>query len=106
MVVKRKERKRLYTLSRTPFILRRHDMVKQVITPCLFILFSTTNQNQHNFFKDIPIYLQSVYIHSNTRTISKLYVEKRGRVEECSVVPLRDKRVKTLCGCRGKKVTN
>jgi hypothetical protein len=53
------------------------------------------------FFKDFPIYLQSVYIHSNT--ISKLYVEKRGRVEECSVAPLRDKRVKTLCGCREKK---
>jgi ribosomal protein L19 len=48
--------------------------------------------------------LQSVYIHSNT--ISKLCVEKRGRVEECSVALLRDKRVKTLCGCRGKKGTN
>jgi hypothetical protein len=46
--------------------------------------------------------LQSVYIHSNT--ISKLCVEKRGWVEECSVAPLRDKRVKTLCGCRGKRV--
>jgi hypothetical protein len=33
-----------------------------------------------------------------------LCVEKRGRVEECSVAPLRDKRVKTLCGCRGKRV--
>jgi hypothetical protein len=44
-----------------------------------------------------PIYLQSVYIHLNT--ISKLCAEKRGRVEECSVAPLRDKRVKTLCGC-------
>jgi hypothetical protein len=39
-------------------------------------------------------------------TISKLCVEKRGRVEECSVAPLRDKRVKTLCGCRRKKCTN
>jgi hypothetical protein len=48
------------------------------------------------FFLDFPIYLQSVYIHSNT--ISKLCVGKRGRVEECSVAPLRDKRVKTLCG--------
>jgi hypothetical protein len=47
------------------------------------------------FFLDFPIYLQSVYIHSNT--ISKLCVEKWGRVEECSVTPLRDKRVKTLC---------
>jgi hypothetical protein len=28
-------------------------------------------------------------------TIIKLCVEKRGRVEECSVAPLRDKRVKT-----------
>jgi hypothetical protein len=38
------------------------------------------------FFGDFPSYLQSVYIHSNT--ISKLCVEKRGRVEECSVAPL------------------
>jgi hypothetical protein len=36
--------------------------------------------------------------------ISKLCVEKRGRVEECSVAPLRDKRVKTLCGCRRKRI--
>jgi hypothetical protein len=43
-------------------------------------------------------------IHSNT--ISKLCVEKRGRVEECSVAPLHDKKVKTLNGCRGKKFTN
>jgi hypothetical protein len=54
------------------------------------------------FFKDFPIFLQSVYIHSNT--ISKLCVEKRGRVEECSVTPLRDKRVKNFCGCREKSV--
>jgi hypothetical protein len=54
------------------------------------------------FFLDFPIYLQSVYIHSNT--ISKLCVEKRGWVEECSVAPLSDKRVKTLCGYRGKRV--
>jgi hypothetical protein len=54
------------------------------------------------FFLNFPIYLQSVYIHLNT--ISKLCVEKRGRVEECSVAPLRNKRVKTLCGCRGKNV--
>jgi hypothetical protein len=33
-------------------------------------------------------------------TFSKLCVEKRGRVEECSVASLRDKRGKTLCGCR------
>jgi hypothetical protein len=46
--------------------------------------------------------LQSVYIHLNT--ISKLCVEKRGWVEECSVAPLRDNRVKTLCGCRGKRL--
>jgi hypothetical protein len=52
------------------------------------------------FFLDFPIYLQSVYIHSNT--ISKLCVDKRGRIEECSVATLRDKRVKTLCGCREK----
>jgi hypothetical protein len=48
-------------------------------------------------FLYFPIYLQSVYIHSNT--ISKLCAEKGGRVEECSVAPLREKRVKTLCGC-------
>jgi hypothetical protein len=54
------------------------------------------------FFFNFPIYLQSVYIHLNT--IRKLCVEKRGRVEECSVAPLRDKRVKTLCGCWGKRV--
>jgi ribosomal protein L19 len=53
---------------------------------------------------DFPIYLQSVYIHSNI--IRKLCVEKRGRVEECSVAHLRDKRVKTLCGCREKNGTN
>jgi hypothetical protein len=56
------------------------------------------------FFLDFPIYLQSVYIHSNK--ISKLCDEKRGRVEECSVAPLRNERVKNLCGCRGKKGTN
>jgi hypothetical protein len=53
------------------------------------------------FFFNFTIYLQSVYIHLNT--ISKLCVEKRGSVEECSVAPHRDKRVKTLCGCREKK---
>jgi hypothetical protein len=60
----------------------------------------------HNkFFFNFPIYLQSVYIHLNT--ISKLCVEMRGRVEECSVAPLRDKRVKTLCGwLSGKESTN
>jgi hypothetical protein len=54
------------------------------------------------FFLDFPIYLQSVEIHSNT--ISKLCVGKRGRVEDCSVAPFCDKRVKTLCGCRRKSV--
>jgi hypothetical protein len=49
---------------------------------------------QFFFFLDFPIYSQSVYIHSNT--ISKWCVGKRGRVEERSVAPLRDKRVKTL----------
>jgi hypothetical protein len=29
---------------------------------------------------------------------------KRGRVEECSVTPLRNKGAKTLSGCRGKRV--
>jgi hypothetical protein len=47
--------------------------------------------------------LFAIYIHT-LNTISKLCVEKRGRVEECSVAPLCDKRVKTLCGCREKRV--
>jgi hypothetical protein len=34
-------------------------------------------------------------------TFSKWCVGKRGRVEECSVAPLRNRRVKTLCGCQG-----
>jgi hypothetical protein len=33
-------------------------------------------------------------------TFSKWCVGKRGRVEECSVAPLRNKRLKTWCGCR------
>jgi hypothetical protein len=53
-------------------------------------------------FLNFPIYLHSVYIHINT--IGKLCVWKRGRVEECSVAPLRDKMIKTLCGCREKRV--
>jgi hypothetical protein len=56
------------------------------------------------FFLYFQIYLQSVYIHSNT--ISEWCVGKRERVEECSVAPLHDKRVKTLCGCREKKGIN
>jgi hypothetical protein len=56
------------------------------------------------FFLDFPICLQSVHIHLNT--ISKWCVGTRGRVEECSVALLRNKRVKTLCGCRGKNGTN
>jgi hypothetical protein len=49
------------------------------------------------YFLNFPIYLQSLTIHSDT--FSKWCVGKRGRVEECSVAPLRNKRVKTLCGC-------
>jgi hypothetical protein len=45
------------------------------------------------FFLDFPIYLQSVEIHSDT--FSKLCVGKRGWVEERSVAPFRNKRVKT-----------
>jgi hypothetical protein len=59
-------------------------------------------ETRYDLFLDSPIYLQSVYMYSNT--IRKLCVEKRGRVEEFSVAPLRDKRVKTLCGCREKRV--
>jgi hypothetical protein len=54
------------------------------------------------FFFNFPIYLKSVEMHSDT--FSKWCVGKRGRVEECSVAPLRNKRVKTVCGCRGKRV--
>jgi hypothetical protein len=55
-------------------------------------------------FLDFPIYLQSVEILSDS--FSKWCVGKRGRVEECSVAPHRNKRVKTLCACQEKKVTN
>jgi hypothetical protein len=37
-------------------------------------------------------------------TFSKWCVGKRGRVEECSLAPLRNKRVKTLCGCQEKRI--
>jgi hypothetical protein len=36
-------------------------------------------------------------------TFSKWCGGKRGLAEECSVAPLRNKRVKTLCGCREKR---
>jgi hypothetical protein len=53
------------------------------------------------FFFNFPVYLQSVEIHSDI--FNKWCVWKRGRVEECSVASLRNKRVKTLRGCRGEK---
>jgi hypothetical protein len=69
----------------------------------IWALVDLLNLSFEIFFTfNLPIYLQSVYIHSNTIRC----VGKRGLVEECSVAPLRDKRVKTLCGCRGKKGTN
>jgi hypothetical protein len=37
-------------------------------------------------------------------TFSKWCVRKRGRIEECSVAPLCNKGVKTLCGCREERV--
>jgi hypothetical protein len=37
-------------------------------------------------------------------TFSKWCVGKRGRVEECSVAPPCNKRVKTLCGCLEQRV--
>jgi hypothetical protein len=58
-------------------------------------------QSTELFFLDFPIYLQSVDIHSDT--FSKWCVGKRGWVEECSVAPLRNERVKNLCGCREKR---
>jgi hypothetical protein len=54
------------------------------------------------FFLNFPIYLQFVTIHSDT--FSKWCVGKRGQVEERSVASLRNKRAKTLCGCREKWV--
>jgi hypothetical protein len=62
---------------------------------CYSILF-------YFIFLDFPIYLQSVEIYSDT--FRKCCVGERGRVEECSVAPLCNKRVKTVCGCRGKRV--
>jgi hypothetical protein len=44
------------------------------------------------FFLDFPIYLQYVEIHSIT--FSKWCVGKRGRLQECSVAPLRNNRLK------------
>jgi hypothetical protein len=72
-----------------------HVWASMVIVPCLHARWVS---DWDFFLLSFPIYLQSVYIHLNT--ISKLCVEKRERVDECSVAPLRDKRVKTLCGCR------
>jgi hypothetical protein len=37
-------------------------------------------------------------------TFSKWCVGMRRRIHECSVAPLRNNRVKTLCGCREKRV--
>jgi hypothetical protein len=79
-----------------------------ILSPAHSDIMCFTYMTQIFFFRfpnlfAICIYIY-IYIYSNT--ISKLCVEKRGRVEECSVAPLRDKRVKTLCGCRGKKGTN
>jgi hypothetical protein len=47
-----------------------------------------------NVFLNFPIYLQSVTVHSDT--FNKWCVGKRGRVEECSVAPICNKRVKTV----------
>jgi hypothetical protein len=56
------------------------------------------------FFKFPNLFV--ICIHT-LNTISKLCVEKRGPVEECSLAPLLDKRVKTLCGwLSGKESTN
>jgi hypothetical protein len=68
---------------------------------CCFLL-SNSKFVLHRIFFYFPIYLQSVEIHSDT--FIKWCVGKRGRVEECSVAPLRNKRVKTLCSGREKGV--
>jgi hypothetical protein len=60
------------------------------------------HNKMRDFFCNFPIYLRSVTIHSDT--FSKRCVGKRGRVEQCSVAPLRNKRAKTVCGCREKRV--
>jgi hypothetical protein len=52
------------------------------------------------FFLDFPIYLQSVEIQSANGVLGR-----EGGVEECSVAPLRNKRVKTVW-LSGKKDTN
>jgi hypothetical protein len=52
----------------------------------------------------MPQYFHHFFLFAICRdTFSKWCVGKRGRVEECSVAHLYNKRVKTLCGCRGKK---
>jgi hypothetical protein len=64
--------------------------------------YQPRNNLVEDFFLVFPIYLQTLEIHSDT--FSKWCVGKGRRVEEYSVAPLRNKRVKTLCGCREKRV--
>jgi hypothetical protein len=52
------------------------------------------------FFLDFQIYLQSVEIHSANDVLGG----RRQQVEQCSVAPLCNKRVKTLCGCQEERV--
>jgi hypothetical protein len=70
----------------------------------LSVIKHKAGENIH-FFLRFPN-LFAICIDTFKNTISKWCVGKRGRVEEFSVAPLRDKRVKTLCGCRDKKGTN
>jgi hypothetical protein len=74
------------------------EMCPSAGVPVWSVPHATLLHNNNIGFFNVPIYLQSAEIHSDT--FSKWCAGKRGRVEQCSVAPLRNKRVKTLCGCR------
>jgi hypothetical protein len=71
---------------------------------CWLILHVVNNPGRAFFFRFPKLFAIWIDTFKYVRTISKWCVGKRWRVEECSVAPLRDKRVKTLCGCREKRV--
>jgi hypothetical protein len=92
----------------------RHIAARGPVQFSVFCDVSYANQNivvvfppmyAYFFFFQISQFICNLYTYINT--ISKLCVEKRGRVEECSVAPLCNKRMKTLCGwLSGKENTN
>jgi hypothetical protein len=71
-------------------VIKRKDKKASEVTNTIFFFFRFPN-------------LFAICIHT-LNTISKLCVEKRGQVEECSVAPLRDKRVKTFLAVGEKRV--